>query len=132
MNRRTAAGIAAIVLGVVAIWFVGFSDSGRRLYASLAAEFPTAWSTIQPGMTSEQARTILGPPWADGRDLKIVDRWRIVRHGVELHLDVYFERENYADTPIERVVRWKQFMAYQSENYVNPPWPNEWRTSGSR
>ena len=91
------------------------TDHGRAAYSSISTDYPKEWSDVRPGMTSEEARKILGNPWADGRGLKTVDRWRIKEAGVELHLDLGFDTQNEPNSIVSRVSRWKYFMAYESE-----------------
>ena len=117
-KRITLVGCVIIPISVAA---VVFTDIGRRSYSSAAADFPESWLLIEPGMTSEEARRLVGEPWADGRDLKIVDRWRVIENGVELHMDLWFDGQNYGDSPIVRVSRWKRFMGLDSEEHVDPP-----------
>ncbi len=74
-------------------------------------------------MISDHARELIGEPWADGRDLKIVDRWLLAQNGVELHLDLWFENENNGNARVKRVARWKRFLGSDTDINVNPPWP---------
>ena len=107
-----------------------FTDIGREGYSSVAAEFPESWHQIKPGMTSDEARGLAGDPWADGRSLKVVDRWRVIENGIELHMDLWFENQNEGNSHITRVSRWKRFMGLDSEKYVDPPWKRDAEQNG--
>ena len=113
--------IAACLMVTVAVTV--FTDSGRMAYSSSAAPYPEAWLQVKPGMTSDELRQLIGKPWADNRELKVLDRWLIHQNGIELHLDAWIENPNSADSRVERVVRWKQLLGAKFDNYVNPPWP---------
>ena len=112
------------VLLLAAVIVIALPIRGRSIYASIAAPYPDSWLKVRPGMTSDEARRLLGPPWADGRDLKVVDRWRQTQNGVEMHLDLWYENENKGDAPILRVSRWKSFFG-DSEGAIIPPWPSQ-------
>jgi hypothetical protein len=108
----------------VAVAFLAFTNPGRILYASIAAPYPEAWLRVKRGMTSEEARMVAGAPWADGRGLKVVDRWQLTRNGVELHLHVYFKGENDGTAVIDRVVRFKHLLLPGGANFdthADPP-----------
>jgi len=55
-------------------------------------------------MTSDDVRRLIGTPWADNREIKVVDQWLIHENGVELHLDAWIENPNVANSRVERVV----------------------------
>jgi len=113
-----AVGIAGcLITAIIAVMF------GRSLYPSMVADYPESWLKIVPGMTSDDARKLIGKPLADGRDLKVVDRWQHAQNGVELHLDLWFDNDNNGAAAIKRVARWKRFMGLNSEMNVKPPWP---------
>jgi hypothetical protein len=103
----------------------GLSGAGRRAYCAAAAEFPESWLLIKPGMTSDEARRLVGEPSADGRDLKIVDRWFRIENGVEVRMDLWFDNTDKRDAPIFRVVRWKHFMGRDAEVDADPPWRHD-------
>jgi len=69
-------------------------------------------------MISDEVRKIIGEPWADGRDLKMIDRWKIRQNGADLHMDVYFYRQNNAESIIVKVVRWKKFLGHETDKSV--------------
>jgi hypothetical protein len=79
--------------------------------------YPESWGTIQPGMTSKEARTILGEPTADGRHLKSLDRWIFTRNGVSMHLDLWFDDAGEHKT-IKLVSRHKRFWGTDTEMSV--------------
>jgi len=110
-------GIMIFSIAVVALLF---TDIGRKRYSSVAADFPESWCELKPGMISDDARKLVGEPWADGRDLKNVDRWRLSENGVELHMDLWFENQNDGNSTIARVSRWKRFMGLDTEKHVDP------------
>jgi len=107
---------------IVAVVVVGVSF--RTIYPKIVAPMPDSWAIVRPGMTSNQARGILGEPWADGRELKIVDRWRFHRGGVTAHLDLWYDDENTAESEISRVVRWWRFGGSNVGEEIDPPWQN--------
>lgn len=55
----------------------------QEFFTRTFPRYPDSWATIRPGMTSTEARAILGEPTADGRHLKSLDRWSITRKGVK-------------------------------------------------
>ncbi len=121
-RAKTIIFIVATSMIVVAI-ALSFTNYGRTTYSSIAAPYPNEWLRIKPGMISDDARKLLGEPWADGRDLKSLDRWRRNRIGIELHLDIWFDRENNGSAVIARVVRWKHFLGDDFDEHADPPWP---------
>jgi hypothetical protein len=125
LSVEAALHVWKTVLLLAAVMVIALPILGWSIYASIAAQHPGSWLKVRPGMTSDEARRLLGPPWADGRDLKIVDRWRQTQNGVEMHLDLWFENENKGDTPIARANRWKHFFGENSEEAANPPWPEQ-------
>jgi hypothetical protein len=119
MHRRVFLLAACLLLAAVVAIVVLML--GRSSYASLAAKYPDSWLKVKPGMTSDEARRLIGQPWADGRDLKVVDRWRQTQNGVELHIDLWFENENNEFAPVKGVYRWKRFLGADSEIVSDPP-----------
>ena len=115
-----ATACTLIVVAAAAV----FTQFGRTSYSSVAAPYPEAWLEVKPGMISDDVRRLIGEPWADNRELKILDRWLIQRNGVELHLDAWIESPNLASSRVERVVRWKRFTGTEFDRHVEPPWPN--------
>lgn len=97
--------------------------TGELSYSSVAASYPEAWHEVKPGMTSDDVRRLIGTPWADNRELKVLDRWLIHENGVELHLDAWIENPNVANSRVERVVRWKQLLGAKFDWYIDPPMP---------
>lgn len=75
-------GVAVVASLSVGLWFDAYADR--------FAPYPKEWFQVKPGMTSGQARKLLGEPWADGRGLKPLDRWFIMQNCVELRLDLWF------------------------------------------
>jgi len=121
---KTAKRISLIGCVIILITLVVLlcTDVGRRSYSSAVADYPESWLQVEPGMTSDEARKLVGAPWADGRHLKVVDRWRVIENGVELHMDLWFGGQNHGDSPIVRVSRWKRFLGLESEKHADPPW----------
>ncbi|HYF37498.1 MAG TPA: hypothetical protein VD994_19510 [Prosthecobacter sp.] len=111
---------ACILIGTAAIVFTEF---GHVTYSSIAAPYPEAWLKVKPGMTSDELRQLIGQPSADGRELKLLDRWKIQQNGVELHLDAWIENPNSASSQVERVIRWKQFLAAKFGQHADPALP---------
>jgi len=114
--------ITCIVITIVIVGTLALSGAGQRIYASLAAEYPESWMKIQPGITSHEARQILGEPYADGRGLKSLDRWEYSVRGVEVHLDLWFDEESSDKAIVTRVVLWKHFLGVDASKSVDPPW----------
>ena len=125
-KRIVLIGITVFLIAAVVILF---TDIGRKRYSSIAADFPESWNEIKPGMISNDARKLVGEPWADGRDLKVVDRWHLTENGVKLHMDLWFE-QNGVNAPILRVIRWKRFMGVDTEMRVEPPFKLEAEQDG--
>lgn len=121
-RARTITLITAACL-IIAVAISAFSDFGRVIYSSVAAPYPESWLQVKPGMTSDDVRTLIGKPWTDNRELKVLDRWLIRQNGVELHLDAWFENPNNGNSPITRVVRWKRLSGVDFDKHVDPPWP---------
>lgn len=122
--RRKRILIALSSCFAAATAFMAFTNPGRIFYASLAAPYPEAWLRISPGMISKDVWGLLGPPWANGRQLKSVDRWKVTQNGVELHLDIDFMPESAEDAAVSRVLRWKQILIPGSSHFdkhVEPP-----------
>lgn len=101
------------------------TDFARRWYIASFADFPENWEKIKPGMVSRDARSLLGKPEADGRGLKVVDRWRQNKGGVEMHLDLWFDEGSHEDGIISRVVTWKRAFGRDFDKTVDPPWDEE-------
>lgn len=120
MRAKRIMVITAACLIVVAA-ASAFTDFGRMSYSSVAAPYPEAWLHVKPGMISEDVRRLIGKPWADNRELKILDRWLIRQNGVELHLDAWFENQNNGNSPVTMVVRWKRFSGADFDKHVDPP-----------
>ena len=125
MTRAKTVTFVAVPCIIVAAAAFALIDNGRTSYPAVAAPYPKTWLQVRPGMISDDARKLIGEPWADGRDLKILDRWRTSHNGVELHLDVWFEnpkeKENDHRSVITGVVRWKRFLGREYEVHSDPP-----------
>ena len=121
MNTAKRIVLIGCVIVPIAVAALFLTDIGRKSYSAIAADFPEPWLQVEPGMTSDDARKLVGEPWADGRDLKIVDRWRVVENGVELQMDIWFEDRNSGDSKIARLSRSKRFMGLDREVYADPP-----------
>ena len=114
---KASVAIAACLVTAAIILIIG-----RALYPALAAVYPDTWLQVKPGMISDRARQLLGKPWADGRDLKVVDRWRQTQNGVEMHLDLWFDDRNNGTSTIIHVARWKTFLGADTDKHMDPPW----------
>ena len=125
MKPAKKIALVCVPLAIIAVAALTFHDYWSAAYASVAAEYPQEWVVIKPGMVSKDARRLAGEPWADGRDLKIVDRWRRVKNGVEMHMDLWFEGQNDDNSVIVRVGRWKHFMGIDTEQHIDPPWSTD-------
>lgn len=107
---------AALALLVMLLATATFQEVSTRIFT----RFPDSWATIRPGMTSSEARAVLGEPTADGRHLKSLDRWVITRKGVKMHLDLWFDDAGEHAT-IARVSRHKRFWGRDTEKSVILP-----------
>lgn len=116
--RRIEYSFAAIALLVLLFATGLLQEFSTRTFT----RYPESWGSIRPAMTSDEARTILGEPTADGRHLKSLDRWIITRNGVSMHLDLWFDDAGEHAT-IARVGRHKRLWGRDTEKSVIVP-PN--------
>ncbi len=103
-----------------------FTRPGNKVYGAIVAPYPGSWLGVRPGMTSDEARILVGAPTFDGDQLKAVDRWIVEGNGVELNLDLWFSVEGRGDAKIERVGLFKHLRVPGSGRFderTNPPWP---------
>lgn len=111
--RRIESTFAAIALLTLLLATGLLQEFSTRTFT----RYPESWGSIRPGMTSNEARTILGEPTADGRHLKSLDRWIITRNSVSMHLDLWFDDAGEHVT-IARVSRHKRFWGRETEKSV--------------
>ena len=98
------------------VWMmIAFGERGCAFYVSRMAPYPDGWLRVKPGMSTTEARERAGEPWADGKHVKILDRWRDNVWGVELHMDIWFDPFDYDHDRIQGVHRWKQFQFWHFE-----------------
>ena len=115
--RRIEFTFAAIALLVLLI----ATGLIQEFFTRTFTRYPDSWATIRPGMTSTEARAILGEPTADGRHLKSLDRWSITRKGATMHLEHWFADAG-EHTTIARVSRHKRLWGRDTEkNVILPP-----------
>lgn len=114
--RRLEFIFAAIAL-LVLLWATGLL---QEFATRILTRYPESWASIRPGMTSTEARAILGEPTADGRQLKSLDRWLINRKGVTMHLDLWFDDAGEHMT-IARVSLHKRLWGRDTEKSVILP-----------
>jgi hypothetical protein len=92
----------------------------QELSTRILTRYPDSWATIRPGMTSSEARAILGAPTSDGRHLKSLDRWIITQRGVTMHLDLWFDDAG-EHKEVSRVSRHKRYWGYNTEKCLILP-----------
>jgi hypothetical protein len=118
-TTKTVGALLLLMTGLVV-----FTEYGTTFYASIAAPYPPAWSKLQPGMTSDEARALLGRPTSDGRGLKASDRWLQIQGGVEIYLDLYLDHNVDGTGVVKSIVRWKHWRHFPGKNFdkqVEPP-----------
>jgi hypothetical protein len=120
-------GATAVIVGILGV-FVWI----QRIRSAYATEYPESWRMIQPGMISHEARELLGEPYTDGRGLKLLDRWQQTHHGVQMHLDLWFDEGSEKDAAVTRVVMWKQILGQDADLHVDPPFDHAAEQSGAR
>jgi hypothetical protein len=99
-----------LVIAVVFSLLAGPIILGPLLYVTLFGHYPEKWARVAPGMSSAEARQILGPPSADGRGLKGFDRWGILENGIYMELDLHLGSNESDQARVERVTRKKRFF----------------------
>ena len=114
--RWIESGVIAILLLILILATGLLQELSTRIFT----RYPDSWATIRHGMTSTEARAILGEPMADGRQLKSLDRWSITRKGVTMHLELWFDDAG-EHTTIARVSRHKRLWEMDTEKSVILP-----------
>ena len=87
------------------------TDTGAAIYANLRSSYPDSWLLLEPGLSSYEIRKRIGEPQADGRGLKLIDRWVRMENGIELHLDIFFSPPNEdEDAEAQQILIWKRAL----------------------
>ncbi len=99
-----------LVIAAVFCLFAGVIALGPLVYVTLFGNYPAAWARVAPGMTSAEARQVLGPPSGDGRGLKGFDRWGVLKNGIWMELDLHLGSNESDQDRVDRVTRKMRFF----------------------